>query len=141
MRQYETIYILKPSLSEEAYEEVIGKFSAIIEKNQGLVIKTEPWGERTLAYELKKQMKGYYVLIEYCGDAALTEELERLFRLDDKVLKYQTVKLSDQVDPEALLKEVKAAAGEAEEEGTVQEDGEATDTTDSSTEEVENGVQ
>ena len=55
MRQYETIYILKPSLSEEAYEEVIGKFNAIIEKNQGLVIKTEPWGERTLAYELKKQ--------------------------------------------------------------------------------------
>ncbi|MBW2096057.1 MAG: 30S ribosomal protein S6 [Deltaproteobacteria bacterium] len=141
MRQYETIYILKPSLPDEVYEEVIGKFNAIIEKNQGVMIKTDKWGERTLAYELKKFNKGFYVLLEYCGGAALTKELERLFRLDDKVLKYQTVKLSDRADPEALLKEAKGAAGETGDSEKAEEQAPVQDTTETNTEEVENGVQ
>ncbi|RLB18304.1 MAG: 30S ribosomal protein S6 [Deltaproteobacteria bacterium] len=138
MRQYETIYILKPSLSEEVYEEVIGKFNAIIEKNQGVMIKTDRWGERTLAYQLNKFNKGFYVLLEYCGNAALTKELERLFRLDDKVLKYQTVKLSDRADPEALLKEARGPEEETEveKEGVEEEQAPAQDTTETNTEEV-----
>jgi len=138
MRQYETIYILKPSLSEEVYEEVIGKFNAIIEKNQGVMIKTDRWGERTLAYQLNKFNKGFYVLLEYCGNAALTKELERLFRLDDKVLKYQTVKLSDRADPEALLKEARGPEEETEveKEGVEEEQAPAQDITETNTEEV-----
>jgi len=136
MRQYETIYILKPSLPDEAYEEVVGKFNAIIEKNQGVMIKTDKWGEKTLAYELNKFNKGFYVLLEYCGDAALTKELERLFRLDDKVLKYQTVKLSDRADPEALLKEAKGTEEETQSSENTEEQPPAQDTTETNTEEV-----
>jgi len=141
MRQYETIYILKPSLPDEVYEEVIGKFNAIIEKNQGVMIKMDKWGERTLAYELKKFNKGFYVLLEYCGDAILPKELERLFRLDDKVLKYQTVKLSDRADPEALLKEARGPAEETGDSENAEEPAPAQDTTETNSEEVENGVQ
>lgn len=141
MRQYETIYIVKPSLPEEAYDEVIAKFNAIIEKNQGVIIKTDRWGLKTLAYQLKKFNKGFYVLLEYCGNAELVKELERLFRLDDKILKYQTVKLSDRADPEALLEEIKAATGETGAEEKGEEEVPAQDTTDTNTREVENGVQ
>lgn len=139
MRQYETIYILKPALPDEAYEEVVGKFNAIIEKNQGVMIKTDKWGERSLAYELNKFRKGFYVLLEYCGDAALTKELERVFGLDDKVLKYQTVKLSDRADPEAL-KEAKAVAGQKKGPENAEEQVPAQDTAETNTEEVENGI-
>jgi small subunit ribosomal protein S6 len=140
MRQYETIYIIKPSLPDEEYEETIGKFNGIIEKNQGVMIKADKWGERTLAYELKKFNKGYYVLLEYCGDAALTKELERLFRLDDKILKYQTVKLSDRADPVALLQEVRGDSAETGESESVEDQEPAQATTETNTDEVENGV-
>jgi small subunit ribosomal protein S6 len=140
MRQYETLYILKPSLPEEEYEEAIANFNGIIEKNQGVMIKTDKWGERSLAYELKKFNKGFYVLLEYCGDAALTKELERLFRLEDKVLKYQTVKLSDRADPAALLQEVKRDVVETGESESVEEQAPPQDTTETNTDEVENGV-
>jgi len=102
------------------------------------MIKTDRWGERTLAYQLNKFNKGFYVLLEYCGNAALTKELERLFRLDDKVLKYQTVKLSDRADPEALLKEARGPEEETEveKEGVEEEQAPAQDTTETNTEEV-----
>jgi small subunit ribosomal protein S6 len=140
MRQYETIYIIKPSLPDEEYEDTISKFNGIIEKNQGVMIKTDRWGERTLAYELKKFKKGFYVLLEYCGDAALTKELERVFRLDDKVLKYQTVKLSDQADPAALLQDVKSDSAETGESESAEAQGPAQAATETNTDEVENGI-
>jgi small subunit ribosomal protein S6 len=139
MRQYETIYIMRPSLAEGEYGDAQEKFTGLIEKNQGVLIKVDQWGERTLAYPLQKMNKGYYVLLEYCGEAGLTEELERLFKLDDRVLKYQTVKISDNADPEALLPkeepvEVVQEAEDVEGESREQGDGE------NQSDEVEDGV-
>jgi small subunit ribosomal protein S6 len=103
MRHYETIYIVNPNLGEEEYREVIKRYNTLIEKNKGVVIKTEEWGVQRLAYDLKKLDKGSYVLANFCGDAGLTAELERDLKLDDRILKFQTIKLSDEVDPQALL--------------------------------------
>jgi small subunit ribosomal protein S6 len=89
---------------------------------------------------LKKSKKGFYVLLEYCGDAALTEELERVFRLDDKILKYQTVKLSDRADPAALLEEVQKASAETGKSESGKEQIPAQDTTETTEDEVGNGV-
>ena len=59
-------------------------------------------GKKTLAYDIKKFDKGYYVLLQYCGEAGLTAELKRELGLDDRILKYQTIKLSDDADLEKL---------------------------------------
>lgn len=139
MRQYETIYILRPALSEGEYEEAQKKFVDLIENNQGVMIKVDQWGERTLAYPLNKMKKGFYVLLEYCGEAGLIEELERVFKLDDRILKFQTVKVSDNADPEALLpkEETPEAVQEAE---TVDGEPPEQETGETGSDEVENGV-
>lgn len=104
MRHYETIYIINPNLAEDDYHEIIEKFRSQIEQQKGIVIKTQEWGKQTLAYLIKKFDKGYYILIEFCAEQELIATLERSLKLDDKILKFQTVKLADKVDPEELLK-------------------------------------
>jgi small subunit ribosomal protein S6 len=102
MRYYETLYIINPNLTDEDYREVVAKFAGIVEKNNGVVTRVHEWGKKALAYEVRKQDKGYYVLLRYCGDSGITNELNRDLKLDDRVLKYQTIKLSDHADPEAI---------------------------------------
>ena len=102
MRYYETLYIINPNLAEEDYRAVVAKFTDAVEKNKGVVTKVDEWGKKTLAYDIKKFDKGFYVLLQYCGEAGLTAELKRELGLDDRVLKYQTIKLSDDADPEKL---------------------------------------
>ena len=63
MRHYETIYIVDPNLSDEEYGEVTKKFNNLIEKQKGVIIKTDEWGAQKLAYRVKKFDKGYYVLL------------------------------------------------------------------------------
>ena len=113
MRRYETIVIVHPSLSQEDRQPLLEKLTNLIPEPQGLLIKLDPWGQKRLAYVIKKQTRGFYVLLEYCGDGALVKELERNIRLDDRALKYMTVC----VDPEVNLEKVKAeieAAKQAE---------------------------
>lgn len=112
MRYYETLYLINPELAEEDCRGVIDKFNSLIEKNNGVVVKVDEWGKKTLAYQVKKFDKGFYVLLQYCGEPGLLTELHRNFNLDDKILKYQTIKLSDNADPEALKS--KTEPGEAE---------------------------
>lgn len=102
MRYYETLYIINPNLAEEDYRAVVAKFTDAVEKNKGVVTKVDEWGKKTLAYDIKNFDKGFYVLLQYCGEAGLTAELKRELGLDDRVLKYQTIKLSDDADPEKL---------------------------------------
>lgn len=102
MRLYETLYLINPDLADEDYRGVVDKFNDLIEKNSGVLIKVDEWGKKTLAYDVKKFDKGFYVLLNYCGEPDLISELRRDFKLDDRVLKYQTIKLSDKADPEAL---------------------------------------
>ncbi|MEA2040454.1 MAG: 30S ribosomal protein S6 [Thermodesulfobacteriota bacterium] len=105
MRYYETLYLINPDLSDEDYGDVVTKFNNLVEKNKGSVINVDEWGKKTLAYKVKKFDKGYYVLLQYCGAAEILAELNRDLTLDDRVLKYQTIKLSNDVDPEALKSE------------------------------------
>jgi small subunit ribosomal protein S6 len=132
MRFYETIYIINPDLEEEACRDVLGKFNNIIEKNGGLVIKVDEWRHKTLAYTVKKFDRGYYVLLQYCGETGLTAEFERDLKLDDRVLKFQTVKLSDSADPASLKSKADESKVEVEKapsitEETAPEDAEETE--------------
>ncbi|MFO7459459.1 MAG: 30S ribosomal protein S6 [Desulfatiglandales bacterium] len=103
MRHYETIYIANPNLTQDEYREVLDRYTGFIERNKGVLIKTEEWGIQRLAYEVKKFDKGGYVLMDYCGNPGLSANLERDLSLDDRILKFQTIKIAHEVDPQTLL--------------------------------------
>ena len=119
MRQYETIYIINPDVTEEDYGEVIKKVNDLIEKQKGVIIKVEEWGKQKLAYLLKKFDKGSYVSMNYCGEPGVTQELERDLKLDDRILKYQTIKIADKVDPQELILKEKEKENEAKKESDI----------------------
>ena len=102
MRQYETLFIVTPDSSEEDLKAVATKIKGVVTGMNGIVTSYDEQGRKKLAYSVKKQNKGYYVLMDYAGSAGIVSELERNMRLDDRVLKYLTVKLADQVDPESI---------------------------------------
>ncbi len=74
----------------------------------------DDWGNRKLAYEIKKKVRGYYVRIDYCGMGSLVNEMERFFRIDDKILKFMTVLLEKNADVENIKEEMAEAKAEAE---------------------------
>lgn len=130
MRRYETIFIIRPTAGEDDITSIIAKTSSIISDEGGTVIKVDKWGMKKLAYLIKKESQGYYVYVDYAGQPASVAEMERIFRIDDRVLKYMTVKLADACDPAALLAKVaqeEAAKAEAMPEKTEAEAGAETE--------------
>lgn len=113
MRRYETIAILDPDLSEDGRAPVFDRLTDLIPAQNGFLVKLDQWGSRKLAYDIKKKSRGYYVCIDLCGDGALINEMERFFRIDDRVLKFMTVVLDKDVDLEAVKAEIAEAEAEA----------------------------
>lgn len=121
MRKYETFFIVDPELTEEAYTIVGDKLKGIVETNGGTVLTYVSWGKKKLAYPVKKRTQGHYILTEYAGGPELVAELERNMRLDERVLKFITVKLEDRFDPEKEEARKAAAASAFTEEEEVTE--------------------
>lgn len=92
MRAYEALYIVKPELEEEQLNAVIEKFKGLIENNGGEVTKLDKWGKRRLAYEIKHSREGFYVLMEFNGEAETSAELDRVFRITDEVMKHMIIR-------------------------------------------------
>jgi len=109
MRRYETIFIVKPNVAEDEIEAMTGKAVSTIEGDGGTIIRINNWGLKKLAYLIKKEYQGYYVYLDYAGVPASVAEIERIFRIDDRILKYLTVKLADSCDPEAVKEELAKA--------------------------------
>ena len=110
LRRYETILIAHVDLSEDELSNLIARYGEIVTGQKGILVKVERWGKRRLAYLIKKQMRGFYILIDYAGASAVVNELERNLKIDDKILKYMTVLKAETVDIEALEKEIAEAA-------------------------------
>jgi small subunit ribosomal protein S6 len=109
MRHYEIIYIVNPNLNGDEYRDVLKKYSDIIVNNKGVVIKTEEWGKQRLAYRIRKFYNGVFVYVNFCAMAESIAELERNLKLDDNILKFQTVKLADKANPEELIQKAQDA--------------------------------
>ena len=92
MQAYEVMYIIRPDLEEEEVKVNVDKFAEIVSSNGGTELKTELMGKRRLAYEVKKFNQGYYVLMNFNGEARTVEELERLMKISDAVIRYLTTK-------------------------------------------------
>lgn len=113
MRHYETTYILRPNLGEEQLTEIIDRTNAIIENDGGSIICLDRWGIKRLAYEIKKEIQGYYIYINYAAIGRTVDEIERIFKIDERVLRYLTIKLGDSMNAEAIEAEKQRIAEKA----------------------------
>lgn len=102
-REYETIYILNPNLGPEETERVATRVTEVVAQRQGKLLRLDNWGRRRLAYPIAKQKRGLFIYLSYVGFNDLVAELERNLRMLDGVLRYQTVKLRDDVDPASIV--------------------------------------
>jgi len=100
-REYETIFILHPDSGTDVVDKVAGRCQDVISRLEGKLLRAENWGRRRLAYSVKKQHKGVYIYLRYLGYQDLVHEIERNFRMLDPVIKYLTVKVDEDVNPEA----------------------------------------
>jgi small subunit ribosomal protein S6 len=93
MNFYENILILNPNLDDKAIEDAVSKVKNVVTKNGGEILKSENWGRKKLAYDLKKQSKGSYILLVFKAPPPVIAELERFYKVFDSLLKFLVVKL------------------------------------------------
>ena len=92
MPTYETMLVLDPEMAKEQIDGLVEKLKQFLGDRGAEVLKVEEWGVNTLAYEIKKKNKGYYLLLYFNGDVALVSEMEKTLRLMEEVLRYLIVK-------------------------------------------------
>ncbi len=114
MRRYETVFISVTDLPPEELQEIVERCAQVITARKGIMIRRESWGKRKLAYPIEKQKFGVYSLLEFASEHGALGELDRVFRFDDRILRYQTVKIADEVDQAALEKELEEARKKVE---------------------------
>lgn len=93
MKQYETVFILTPVLSDTQMKDAVDKFRSIIKDSGAEIVNEEQWGLRKLAYEINHKSNGFYTLVEYKANPEFIASLETEFRRDEKVLRFLTVSL------------------------------------------------
>lgn len=92
LNQYEVMYVIDAALEDSARVELIDRFSELVKKNGGEIDRVDEWGKRRLAYAINYKTEGYYVLMYIKAPANLPQELERNFRISDKVLRSLVVR-------------------------------------------------
>ena len=95
MNLYEHTIIARQDASPSELKQLTEKYSKIIEKNEGEVVKTESWGLLNLSYLIRKNKKGSYIHFKIKGKGKVVEELEKNEAIDKKLLRYMTVKVKD----------------------------------------------
>jgi small subunit ribosomal protein S6 len=101
-REYETIYILRSDVDNGGAEKVVERAKDVITRLGGTLTKLDNWGKRKLAYPIQKSNRGIFVYLKYVGYGDLVAELERNLRLLDEVVRFQTVLLTEDIDPASV---------------------------------------
>ncbi|MGE4295067.1 MAG: 30S ribosomal protein S6 [Campylobacterales bacterium] len=110
-KHYETMFILKPTLSEEEVKAKVEFFSEIITKGGGEIAAIEMMGVRQLAYQIEKFERGHYVVIYFTGDGSMNKELERVYGITEDVLRFIVIKYERRVEIAAWENMVNRAKG------------------------------
>lgn len=110
MRRYDVVFIALSTLPDTEISEMIERYQGMVTERKGLIIKIEKWGKRKLAYEIKKQNMGFYVLFDFAGNSDIVDEVERNLKIDDKILKFLTVKTADEITAAEVDQIITAAA-------------------------------
>jgi small subunit ribosomal protein S6 len=125
LREYETIFLLKPDLTDDSVDKLKDRVRGIVSREGGRVIRFTVWGKKKTMYPIAKQPRAIYVHSHYLGSSNLVAEVERNLRNLDEVTRYLSVKLADEVDPESkpTLEDVKMAGDVDERPGDQREGG------------------
>lgn len=92
MRKYETMYIIRPDLEEEARTQLVERFSTLVKDQGGELAEVKEWGIRKMAYPIQDFKEGYYVLVYFSAQPEVVAELERVFKITDPVIRYMTIR-------------------------------------------------
>ena len=90
LKQYETVFIATPVLSETQMKEAVAKYLDLIKDNGGEVVYEQDWGLRKLAYPIQKKTTGFYHLFEFKADSQFIAKLETQYRRDERILRFLT---------------------------------------------------
>jgi small subunit ribosomal protein S6 len=101
LREYETIFLVKPDLPDETVDRIKERVREIITREGGKMIRFTVWGKKRTMYPISRQTRATYVHALYLGRPSLVPEVERNLRNLDEVTRYLSVKVADEVDPEA----------------------------------------
>lgn len=110
MANYESVLIARQDLGAAQVNSLVSDLSEVIKKEGGEVVKIDNWGLKNLAYRIKKNRKGHYVLLNIVAPANAISEYERLVRLNEDVIRYMTVKVDEFNNETADIEEDSAAA-------------------------------
>ncbi|MBP3254668.1 MAG: 30S ribosomal protein S6 [Bacteroidales bacterium] len=93
VKQYETVFIMTPVLSDEQIKETVGKYQKLLKDGGAEIVDENNWGMRKLAYPIQKKTSGYYYLIEFKSEGNLIAKLETAYKRDERLLRFLTVSL------------------------------------------------
>lgn len=96
MRHYETLILFSPDLNTEERQNILEDVSKVVRSDSGEDPLVDDWGMRQLAYPVRKYARGHYVRLDYASNGDIIPEMERKLRISEGVLKFLTVKLSDE---------------------------------------------
>ncbi len=105
-REYECVIILRPSTGKPEIAALIERMQGMFSDYGGTLIKIDSWGTRILAFPVRHERKGIYLYWRFLGGSDIVAEFERLMGLSDKVIRFYTIKIDEDVDPEARPSEV-----------------------------------
>ena len=109
-RHYEMTTIIKPEGGPDATKQFAERVDGIVNDLGGKVIELQSWGERKLAYEIKKNLKGHYLFFNLVADGNLIKELERNFNIWENVLKFMSIRIDKKEDINELMENAKGIA-------------------------------
>ena len=92
MRDYETVAVIHPDLGEAGAKELADRIRGILEQGGAQIANVEDWGLRELAFQIQKQVRGFYLFFDYKAEHAAVAELERQLKLNDRVLRFLSVR-------------------------------------------------
>ena len=118
LKQYDTVFIATPVLSDSQMKEAVAKYTDLIKENGGEIVCDEDWGLKKLAYPIQKKTTGFYHLIEFKANPEFIAKLEINFKRDERIIRFQTVSMDKHAIAyaerrRAKLNEPKAAPAEA----------------------------
>lgn len=113
LRDYEILYIVRPDLDEEHVNEAVGSVNKLIENVGGNSQKTDMWGRRRLAYEVRHLREGHYVLTDFQVEPARVPEMEATLKISDTVFRHLIVRKPEPSRKKAAMARKRAAAAEA----------------------------
>jgi len=116
LREYETVFLVRPELSDESIDKIKERIRAIVAKDGGKVLKFTHWGKKKTSFVVAKQPRAIFMHVNYLGNPGVVAEIERNLAISEDVSKYMSQRLADDVDPEtrAVEPDVKLA-GDADE--------------------------